>query len=89
MPSSLKWAESCSAVIVREWSEILILGAIILLCAGMTFLLQWEISLEKKNEKEAAELAEHERTTETQNEKIILIAVSDFYPIRSFFIKNG
>ena len=54
--------ELLRTVIVREWSEILILGAIILLRAGMTFLLQWEISLEKKNEKEhAAELAEHER----------------------------
>ena len=55
--------ELLRTVIVREWSEILILGAIILLRAGMTFLLQWEISLEKKNEKEAAELADHEHIT--------------------------
>ena len=57
--------ELLRTVIVREWSEILILGAIILLRAGMTFLLQWEISLEKKNEKEAAELAEHEHAEES------------------------
>lgn len=41
--------ELLRTVIVREWSEILILGAVILLRAALTFLIQWEISLEKKN----------------------------------------
>jgi len=62
--------ELLRTVIVREWSEILILGAIILLRAGMTFLLQWEISLEKKNEKEAAaEIAEQEKSAEAEENK--------------------
>jgi len=62
--------ELLRTVIVREWSEILILGAIILLRAGMTFLLQWEIRLEKKNEKEAAaEIAEQEKSAEAEENK--------------------
>ena len=36
-------------VIVREWNELLILGAIILLRAALTFLIQWEIKIERKN----------------------------------------
>ena len=35
-------------VIVREWTELLILGAVIALRAALTFLIHWEISLEKK-----------------------------------------
>ncbi len=35
--------------LVRDWRELLILGAIILLRAAMTFLIQWEIRIEKKN----------------------------------------
>ena len=41
--------ELLRTVIVRQWSEILILGSIILLRAALTFLIQWEIKLEKKN----------------------------------------
>ncbi len=41
--------ELLRTVIVREWSEILILGSVILLRAALTFLIQWEIKLEKKN----------------------------------------
>ncbi|MBQ8351456.1 MAG: DUF1622 domain-containing protein [Clostridia bacterium] len=37
---------------VRDWNELLILGAVILLRAAMTFLIQWEIRLEKKSEQE-------------------------------------
>ena len=36
-------------VIVREWNELLILGAIILLRAALTFLIQWEIKIERKS----------------------------------------
>ena len=41
--------ELLRTVIAREWSELLILGAVILLRAAMTFLIQWEIRVEKKN----------------------------------------
>ena len=41
--------ELLRTVVVREWSEILILGSVILLRAALTFLIQWEIKLEKKN----------------------------------------
>ncbi len=42
--------ELLRTVVVREWSEILVLGVVILLRAALTFLIQWEIKLEKKNE---------------------------------------
>ncbi len=41
--------ELLRTVIVRNWDEILLLGAVILLRAALTFLIQWEIRLEKKN----------------------------------------
>ncbi len=41
--------ELLRTVIVREWTELLILGAVIALRAALTFLIHWEISLEKKN----------------------------------------
>ena len=47
-------AELLRTLTVREWNELLILGAVILLRAAMTFLIQWEIRLEKKSEQEAA-----------------------------------
>ncbi len=40
--------ELLRTVIVREWNELLILGAIILMRAALTFLTHWEIGLEKK-----------------------------------------
>ena len=40
--------ELLRTVVVREWNELLILGAVILLRAAMTFLIQWEIKNEKK-----------------------------------------
>ena len=40
--------ELLRTVIVREWTELLILGAVIALRAALTFLIHWEISLEKK-----------------------------------------
>ena len=36
------------AVIVREWSELLVLGAIIFLHAAMSILIHWEIKMEEK-----------------------------------------
>lgn len=44
--------ELLRTVIVREWSELLILGAVILLRAAMTFLIQWEIHTERRQDKE-------------------------------------
>jgi len=42
--------ELLRTVIVREWNELLILGAIILLRAALTFLIQWEIKVERKSD---------------------------------------
>ncbi|MBQ9511289.1 MAG: DUF1622 domain-containing protein [Clostridia bacterium] len=41
--------ELLRTVIVRDWEELLILGAVILLRAALSFLIQWEIKTEKKN----------------------------------------
>jgi len=40
--------EVLRTVVVREWTELGILGAIILLRATLTFLIHWEIKNEKK-----------------------------------------
>lgn len=44
--------EVLRTVIVREWAELGILGAIILLRAVLTFLIHWEIKEEEKKENE-------------------------------------
>jgi len=41
--------EVLRTLIVREWSELLILGAIIALRGAMTLLIHWEIKNEKKD----------------------------------------
>ena len=43
-------SEILRTVIVREYSEILIVGAIILLRAALTFLIHWEIKNEENHE---------------------------------------
>ena len=40
--------EVLRTVIVREWSELLVLGAIIFLHAAMSVLIHWEINMEEK-----------------------------------------
>lgn len=40
-------SEILRTVVVREFSEILIVGAIILLRAALTFLIHWEIKTEE------------------------------------------
>ena len=50
--------EVLRTVIVREWTELLILGAIIALRGALTLLIHWEISVEEKREKE---LANHQK----------------------------
>ena len=47
--------ELLRTVIVREWSELLILGSIILLRAALTYLIQWEIKIERKQEHSEAD----------------------------------
>ena len=42
--------EVLRTVVVREWSELGILGAIILLRAALTFLIHWEIKNEKNEQ---------------------------------------
>ena len=41
--------EVLRTVIVREWDELIILGAIILLRGALTFLIHWEIKKEKED----------------------------------------
>ena len=45
--------EVLRTVVVREWAELVILGAIIILRAALTFLIHWEIEKEKKELKSA------------------------------------
>ncbi len=40
--------EVLRTVIVREWNELLILGAIIILRGALTFLIHWEIKIEEE-----------------------------------------
>jgi len=47
--------ELLRTVIVREWQELLILGAIILLRAALTFLIHWEIRIERKQQQSEGE----------------------------------
>ena len=44
--------EVLRTVVVRKWSELGILGAIIILRAALTFLINWEINNEKKEQAE-------------------------------------
>ncbi len=45
-------SEILKTVIVREWEEILTVGAIIALRAALTFLIHWEIKEENKHKSE-------------------------------------
>ncbi len=56
--------EVLRTVVVREWSELGILGAIILLRATLTFLIHWEIKNEKKEL--APKYSSKETDTETE-----------------------
>ena len=44
--------ELLRTVVVRNWDEILLLAAVILLRAALTFYIQWEIRLEMKKKEE-------------------------------------
>lgn len=58
-------AELLRTFIIQDLNELLILGSIILLCAALTFLIQWEIKIEKK-EKTLKEETSHKSDTEKQ-----------------------
>ncbi len=62
--------EVLRTVVVREWSELGILGAIIVLRGLLTFLIHWEISNEKKemrDHSEKKELRDHSEKKEMQD----------------------
>ena len=48
--------ELLRTVMVESWEELLTIGGIILLRAAMTFLIQWEIRIEKRDEEHKKEL---------------------------------
>ena len=62
--------ELLRTVVVREWKELLILGAIILMRAALTFLIQWEIKIERKNVILSDEQLHDIKTPLTQDVKI-------------------
>ena len=49
--------ELLRTVVVRNWDEILLLAAVILLRAALTFYIQWEIRIEKKKKEEREKIA--------------------------------
>lgn len=59
--------ELLRTVIVRNWEELLILGSIILLRAALTFLIQWEIRIEKKNGEQLMNAKTEEDTSKSEN----------------------
>ncbi len=48
--------ELLQTVMIEDWEELLKIGGIILLRAAMTFLIQWEIRIEKRDEEHEREL---------------------------------
>ncbi|MBO6165054.1 MAG: DUF1622 domain-containing protein [Eubacterium sp.] len=64
--------EVLRTVVVREWAELGILGAIILLRATLTFLIHWEIKNEKRELGSKDEKSEGTSSTEDSNIKIEL-----------------
>ena len=61
--------EVLRTVVVREWAELGILGAIILLRATLTFLIHWEIKNEKKELGSKDEKSDDASSTESDDIK--------------------
>lgn len=61
--------ELLRTVMVESWDELLTIGGIILLRAAMTFLIQWEIRIEKRDEEHKKELdaIEHSKDEEKKD----------------------
>lgn len=62
-------SELLRTVVVRELSELLILGAVILLRAALTFLIHWEITNEKKASMTSTENAALNKTNNNEDVK--------------------
>ena len=63
--------EVLRTVIVREWTELLILGAVIALRGVLTLLLHWEIKVEEEHDERLLKLKameEAEKTAETSKQ---------------------
>ena len=63
--------EVLRTVIVREWTELLILGAVIALRGVLTLLLHWEIKVEEEHDErliKRKEKEEDEKTAETSKQ---------------------
>ncbi len=58
--------EVLRTVVVREWAELGILGAIILLRATLTFLIHWEIKNEEKALAPKENMTENSTTSKTE-----------------------
>lgn len=60
--------ELLRTVIAREWKELWVVGIIILFRAALTFLIQWEIRIERRNDAERQakneKLGESKKNTE-------------------------
>ncbi len=56
--------EVLRTVIVREWTELLILGAVIALRGVLTLLLHWEIKVEEEHEERVRKLNQPEVSAE-------------------------
>ncbi len=56
--------EVLRTVIVREWTELLILGAVIALRGVLTLLLHWEIKVEEEHEERVRKLSQPELSAE-------------------------
>lgn len=62
-------SELLRTVVVRELRELLILGAVILLRAALTFLIHWEITNEKKASMTSTENAALNKTNNNEDVK--------------------
>ncbi len=61
--------EVLRTVVVREWTELGILGAIIALRAALTFLIHWEIKNEERAFAQKIQSREAEKQTDFREEK--------------------
>ena len=63
-------SEILRTVVVRDFKEITIVGAVIVLRAALTFLIHWEIKTEKEQIETESKLSEHQTTSKEQSQSI-------------------
>ena len=63
-------SEILRTVVVRDFREITIVGAIIVLRAALTFLIHWEIKTEKEQIETEPELPRHKAENKEQNQSV-------------------